>query len=50
MPEVGDYGGVVPVIPHFRRSAKRCAPKNKPLPFKTVFNNKKIIARNNRYK
>ncbi|PKL16679.1 MAG: hypothetical protein CVV49_15020 [Spirochaetae bacterium HGW-Spirochaetae-5] len=31
-PEMGDYGGAVPVIPHFSRSAKRCAPKNKRLP------------------
>ncbi|PKL19038.1 MAG: hypothetical protein CVV49_02845 [Spirochaetae bacterium HGW-Spirochaetae-5] len=27
--EVGDYGGAAPVIPHFRRSAKRCALRNK---------------------
>jgi hypothetical protein len=32
-PEMGDYGGAVPVIPHFRRSGKRFGPKNKPSPF-----------------
>jgi len=25
--EMGDYGGIAPVIPHFFHSARRCAPK-----------------------
>jgi hypothetical protein len=41
--KMGDYGGNAPVIPHFKHSAKRCAPKNTVLPYHVTFKKRKGI-------